>query len=306
MKETIEYYYNLSIDKLDEKDGRYYFRVNNRDYIFVFFNRTKEELRDIFNVLQEMIQKGIKPNMMIFNIKKELLTIVNGYSYVLLECSNGLEKFDIFDMLSVSKQLMLNNSSSLLYRNNWDELWSKKIDYIEYQLKELAINKTVIKNSASYYIGLSEVAISYVVNTKRKFGRPQYRLALAHRRIFYPNYRLNYMNPLSFIFDMDIRDIAEYLKAMFFKEDMEEVLEELVGFLKVRHLNDYEAQMFLSRLIYPTYYWDLYENVMNKMDDEEKLVQVIAKSRDMENFLKKAYLEISKYAQIEKIDWLIN
>ena len=28
------------------------------------------------------------------------------------------------------------------------------------------------------------------------------------------------MNPLSFIFDLEVRDVAEYLKAMFFKKDI--------------------------------------------------------------------------------------
>ena len=64
--------------------------------------------------------------------------------------------------------------------------------------------------------------------------------------------------------------------------------------------------MFFARLLYPSYYFDVYEEVMNKDRNEEDLVDIIKKCNSYEDFLKEAYLEISKYASIEKIDWLIN
>ena len=63
--------------------------------------------------------------------------------------------------------------------------------------------------------------------------------------------------------------------------------------------------MLFARLLYPTYYFDLYESIMNKDTDEEELVKVIKRVDEFELFLKKTYLEISKYAKIEKIDFLI-
>ena len=45
--------------------------------------------------------------------------------------------------------------------------------------------------------------------------------------------------------------------------------------------------------------------IMNKDTDEEELVKVIKRVDEFELFLKKTYLEISKYAKIEKIDFLI-
>ena len=70
-------------------------------------------------------------------------------------------------------------------------------------------------------------------------------------------------------------------------------------------MNVYEYQMLFARLLYPTYYFDLYESIMNKDTDEEELVKVIKRVDEFELFLKKTYLEISKYAKIEKIDFFI-
>ena len=209
-------------------------------------------------------------------------------------------------MVKISEKLVLNNNKSNLYRNNWGTLWSEKIDYFEYQVRELSIEKEVVKSSFSYYVGLAENAISYVNNTNMKYGGDAYRIVLSHRRVFYPNYKLNYLNPLSFVFDLEVRDIAEYLKAMFFKKDVGFCLDELSSYLKIRHLSLYEYQMLYARLLYPTYYFDVYEGVMNKNGDEEQLVNIIKKCDSYEEFLKKAYLEISKYAKIDKVEWIIN
>lgn len=306
MKETLEYYYGLDIESIEELDGKYHFKIENQDYFFVFYNRGIEELEDIINVSNEMVKKGINVHKILINRNNSFLTKVGEYNYILFAVSNLNEEYDIFDMVKISEKLVLNNNKSNLYRNNWGTLWSEKIDYFEYQVRELSIEKDVVKNSFSYYVGMAENAISYVNNTNMKYGMDVYRIVLSHRRVFYPNYKLNYLNPLSFVFDLEVRDIAEYLKAMFFQKDISFCLDELSSYLKIRHLSLYEYQMLYARLLYPTYYFDVYEGVMNKNGDEEQLVNIIKKCDSYEEFLKKAYLEISKYAKIDKVEWIIN
>lgn len=306
MKETLECYYGLDIESIEELDGKYHFKIENQDYFFVFYNRGIEELEDIINVSNEMVKKGINVHKILINRNNSFLTKVGEYNYILFAVSNLNEEYDIFDMVKISEKLVLNNNKSNLYRNNWGTLWSEKIDYFEYQVRELSIEKDVVKNSFSYYVGMAENAISYVNNTNMKYGGDAYRIVLSHRRVFYPNYKLNYLNPLSFVFDLEVRDIAEYLKAMFFKKDISFCLDELSSYLKIRHLSLYEYQMLYARLLYPTYYFDVYESVMNKNGDEEELVNIIKKCDSYEEFLKNAYLEISKYAKIDKIEWIIN
>ena len=63
--------------------------------------------------------------------------------------------------------------------------------------------------------------------------------------------------------------------------------------------------MFFARLLYPSYYFDIYEKIMNNEESEEKLIKYIEKSKNYELFLQKVYLEIIKYAPIERIEWLM-
>ena len=307
MKETIKYYYNIDVQNIEEKDGKYFFKYQNQDFFFVFFNRNLDELDDILKCCTNMREKGIVAHNIIVNINGEVLTKVNNYNYILMSVNKFSEEYDIFDIVNISNKLTLNNQSSRLYRNNWSLLWSEKMDYFEYQIRELGLEKKIIQESFSYYLGLAENAISYVNNTNLKYSPINSLITLSHRRIFYPNYKINFLNPLSFIFDLEVRDIAEYLKAMFFSlQNDEDVLEELKCFLQIKKLTPYEYSMLFARLLYPSYYFDLYDAIMNHDESEEKLISIIAKVDDFELFLKEAYLEISKYASIDKINWLIN
>lgn len=305
MKEIINYYYNFDIEEVEENKNYLSFKYYGEDFYFVFFNRTEEELKDIVELCIELKYKGIRVHDIILNRNNSLVTKVGENNYLLLKLNAN--KDDIIDFISVSEmtnKLKLNQNNSKLYRNNWGELWSKKVDYFEYQIKEIGKEKKVIIDSFSYYVGLAENAISYVNKINKVIGKSEYdNITLSHRRIFYPNTNLNYLNPLSFIFDLEVRDIAEYLKTEFFNG--EDSLLDLITYLKIKRLTSYSYHMLYARLLYPSYYFDIYEDVMNNNGDEERLVKIISKVSDYEYFLNLAYEEISKYTNLEKVDWLI-
>ena len=307
MRETIKYYYNIDVDNIEELDGNYHFIFNNKDYFFVYYNRKLEELDDIISCSRSMKERNIDCHDILLNRDGQVLTKVGEYNYILFSVNGLKEEFNIMDISLFNKKLILNEKSGSIYRNNWGSLWSEKVDYFEYQIRELGLNKPIISDTFSYYIGLAENAIAYVNSTSKNLQRTLFdHVVVSHRRIFYPNIKLNYLNPLAFVFDIEVRDVAEYLKAMFFSEEEEEVIIELESYLKANKLSMYGYQMLYARLLYPSYYFDIYEQIMNNDKDEEKLVYIVSKVDDYELFLKKAYLEITKYAPIEKIDWLIN
>ena len=95
MKETIEYYYNLKIDNLLMQNGNYYFTINSSDYYFVEYLRTVKELEDIVLCYNELKQNNIVVHDLIYNIKNELLTDIEGKKYILLKINKKNEKFDI-------------------------------------------------------------------------------------------------------------------------------------------------------------------------------------------------------------------
>ena len=306
MKDIINYSYNFDIDSVKDYKNYSTFTYNGECFYFVFFNRTEDELKDIVKIIYELKNKGIKVHDIIINRDKLILTKVGNVNYLLLKLNNKEDEvINFVSLVEQSDRLKLNTNNSKLYRNNWGELWSKKIDYFEYQIKEIGKDKQIILDSFSYYVGLAENAISYVNKINKVIGMSDNdTITLSHRRIFYPNISLNYYNPLSFIFDLNVRDVAEYLKVEFFNN--EDSMLDLKTYLKMKRLTPYSYHMLYARLLYPSYYFDLYEDAMNNSSyDNKRIVEVVSKVHDYELFLKNAYLEISKYTNLEHIDWIM-
>ncbi len=305
MKETLNYYYNLTISEVEKWGNIYRFNLHDDQFYFVPLKRNNSELNDLLEVTKELKMKGLPVHDLILNRFNSLITNVYNTNYILLKpLGNIYEEYDLNSIVNLSHSLTLTENKSQLYRISWNKLWSDKIDYFEYQIRELGKDKTIILNSFSYYIGLGENAICYVNSTLINYKPTSLdKVSLSHRRIKYPNYKLNFFNPLSFIFDLEIRDIAEYLKSAFFAG--ENALSYLSSILKHNKYSIYSLQLLYARLLYPTYYFDLYEEIMNNDLEEETLIPIIEKSEAYETFLKDAYYEISRYAPIERVEWLL-
>lgn len=305
MKDEIGYYYNLYPETIDEANDRCSFYVGNIKYLFVPYLRPVEDLEELYYLNDELLQKRIPSHTIVTNKDKKVLTKYRDANFILLRLNADDNKLiTLTDMNLLANSLRFKKTKSNLYRSDWSELWSKKIDYFEYQIREVGKGKEVILNSFSYYVGLAENAIAYAseANNDDKAGENDI-ITLSHRRIFYPNYALNYFNPLSYIFDLEIRDIAEYIKAMFFENhNVWEVIDE---YFSKKSFTAYSYRMFFARLLFPSYYFDIYEDVLNKNKDEQELIPIIEKVDEYEEFLAEMYIYINKRVSIPRVEWLI-
>ena len=303
MKDVIETNYNIPVDNIIESNNISSFVFEKETYIFAFFNRSLAELKELVDCCVDLKNAGLKTLIFIPNNRNSFVTKVNDDNYVLLQLiPNYKEVVDLEEIIDNNKKYIVSNKYQQLYRNKWATLWSKKLDYYEYQVHELGKDKTIILNSFGYYAGLATNAIALVNSCSRLYNPQVDHLVLAHRRIFFPNYRLNYYNPINFIFDIETRDIAEYIKKAFFYN--QDALLDLVTYLRSSKISSYSGQMLFARLLYPSYYFDVYDRIMNSNANQDQLIDIIKRVDEYELFLKKAYREISKYASIEKIDWL--
>ncbi len=306
MKELLKNYYNVYDIDIIENTVFSYFVFQNKKYLFMPYLRSEEEFKDLLQLNGELINKGFPTGKFIANKENSYFTFYNGKRYVLLEMDlNNHTEYNVLDMIRFTDQLVVNNTKTILYRNHWAELWSSKIDYFEYQIRQLGKDKPVILNSFSYYVGLAENAISYVNSTNQKYQKtPNEKITLQRKRVVFPNITLNYFNPLYYVIDIEMRDVASYFKSLFFNS-YEDLWIEVNAYLNTRKLSLYGYQMLYARLLYPSFYFDVYEKVMEKELEEEALLPIINKVDDYELFLKDMYVLLSKYAPIERVEWLL-
>lgn len=307
MEQFLKYFYDIYIDTIYKKDDKYYFYKNNSLFCIVKNYRLPEELKDILEICYEM-QNKFPVSQIIFNKFGQVSSNYDNNNYILLKINTSMSSdITINDIEKINNNLFLNKDKRELYRNNWAKLWESKIDYFEYQIKELGRNKKIILNSFSYYIGLAENAIS-IANICELYNKDKMneKIVLSHRRINYPCMEYEFYNPLEYIFDIQVRDVSEYLKSMFFYTDKNYTIKELKKYLLNTRLSNYEANMLYARLLYPTYYFDIYEKVIEDLKEENELLDIINKVDEYEYFLKEAYYELSKIYKIEQINWIIN
>lgn len=307
MKELLKTYYNLYDVEIIENSQYSYFVFRDKKYFLVPYIRSDEELKELLEMNEELLKKGIPTNQFILNNQNSYITLYNGKKYVLLEMqANCLEEYNVLDMVKFSDKLVISSKKSILYRNHWAELWSAKADYFEYQIRQLGKDKSIILNSFSYYIGLMENAIAYVNSTTKKYQLSvQERITLQRKRVVFPNVAMNYFNPVHYVIDIEVRDIASYFKSLFFNS-YEDLFTEVRAFLKVRKLGLYGYQLLYARLLYPSFYFDIYEKVMEGEMEENALIPILNKAEDYELFLKDMYFILSQYAPIERVEWLVN
>ena len=293
MKDMIKFYYNLDGEIVEDNLDCALFLCDDTYYYFIKYNRTQEELNDILQVVKEMQDKHIKSDEVIPNIHGTYLT----NEHVLVKISYFLnDELTIKDIMRYNKQLHLSSK----YVNNWANLWKEKIDYLEYQIRELGKDKKILIHSFSYYIGMAEDALLMLSKIERRYS-PNSHLVLSRVRVGYPAYAKDYFNPVQYIFDNPMRDIAEYLKSKFFAgEDIQEDLKCVFS----QPYTPYEYNMFYARMLYPSYYFDLYEDIILNKKEEKELYAMLNKIDDYEYFLKDLYFYLSKYCQIEQVEWI--
>ena len=291
MKNTINYYYNLNINTIHQKEKNYYFKANNKNYLLLKCTNI-EEPDDIYR-LNIYLSQILPVHRIVLNVNNEVITKINDSNYLLLELFSNNNKINLNNIIELSN-IRIPFSVDKLKRNDWYNLWIKKVDYFEYQLSQIGKKYPLIRESFNYYIGLAENAIILVNNID--FNNIP--LGLSHRRI--TNMSFNLYNPLNIVIDARIRDVCEYFKFCFFNNI--DISMELELFLSYNSFNIDEAKLFLARMFFPTYYFDLYEKIIDNEIDESEIKKVIIKADNYEKILKQVYYHF-KNNQIN-IEWL--
>ena len=300
MKNVIKYYYNLDISKIVKKDKNYYFWLDNRKFYFFVFDRPLEDAKPLFEITKQMINANLLVHEIIINKDKDIITTVNNIPYILMEVYiNEEEKITITELVYFNRSTFNLRFPKALLRDNWTSLWESKIDYFEYQLAQLGKKYPLIVDSFSYFVGLSENAISYI-----KFNRIDSSIyCINHRRIKSKDTMLELYNPLNFVIDYQVRDFSEYVKTKFFEGyDVMEIIKE---YFRRNTLKVSELKLFYARLLFPTYYFDVYDDILEGSRKEEDIILVFSKIGEYEQFLYEIWeYFLSFNIQIDIPDWI--
>ena len=60
----------------------------------------------------------------------------------------------------------------------------------------------------------------------------------------------------------------------------------------------------MGRMLYPSFYFDICEKIINEREEESKLVPIIKRSKEYEEYVDKIFTIINEKSKIKNIDWL--
>lgn len=287
MKSIVNYYYNFFPDTINKKYGGFYFVDKNNMYLLIELLIEPDELLFIY---EKLMAYKISNYIIIYNKDNSIITSYNEKKYILfvINCNpNEIIKFNEQIFIQIDREA------------NWSELWSNRIDYYEVQINELELNKNIVLHSVQYYIGLAENAISIANNFEININEE---CSIQHYRMPVPITKGDYFNPGNMIVDISIRDAAEYIKSSFFIEKRD--INYYIDYIKNMHLTDLTANLFLARLLYPTYYFDLFDDIILNDRNENDLIDIINFQQSYENLLKDIYDLFMRNFQMININWL--
>ena len=274
---------------MDNIDNNGYFSYNNHLFCLYQYHRNIGEINSLVILNNYMITNGVHVNKIILNNLNQAITYFENKNYVLLLINYSYKDgFFNFVLAPINKNL------SILNRNNWAYLWSIKVDYVEYQIRHIENNYPLLNESVNYYIGLSENAISYF----KMLFLDKVPLYINHRRIN----KDDLYNPLELVIDYKVRDIGEYIKYTFFKK--EKSIYDIKKMLSTINLNNIDYYLLYNRLLFPSYYFDVYEKIINNNLDEKQIENIINFSSNYEELLYEIYIFIKRKVNILGIEWI--
>ncbi|MFA5602780.1 MAG: hypothetical protein WDA21_03530 [Bacilli bacterium] len=305
MKNVINYYYNLYPEVIRQINNHFLFPINNDKYYLVPYERPLNEIKDIFSLHQELIKKNILVHEIILNKENQPLTYVNNIPYILMKVYvNDIKAGDLSDIHDIALKSIGVQYNPSLSRINWFQLWTNKVDYLEYQISEFGKKYPILSDSISYYIGMAENAISYIkYTTIESKTMPLDAFVVSHRRIEKDATLYDFYNPLNLIVDHKVRDLSEYIKTSFYEN--KNIWPELHEYFTHNPFSEYGLRFLFGRLLYPSYYFDIFEKIIDQKMKEEEIIPIINKVSDYEEYLYDIYNYLNTITFIPKVEWLI-
>ena len=303
MKDTINYYYNLNPDKINKIFNYYYFYINNELYYFVEYNRKYEDRFIIYDFNQEMIRNNILVNEIIDNRNNNVVTINNSIPYILMRIVVNINKSISLSEINYLASKNIHYDDKLM-RGNWGYLWMNKIDYLEYFTDHNYKKYPLVVDSFNYFVGMAENAISYVNYVVNNI-KPDYSDygVISHDVISINDTVYCLYNPLNIIIDHKARDVSEYIKKSFFNDNFN-IFDELDEYFKYNYFSFYGISLILARVMYPSFYFDLYDQIINGRINESEILKITSRTNEYEEYLRDVFNYFKKFYQIKEINWI--
>lgn len=300
MKNIINYFYNLNITELTSKDNIYSFYDNDELYHFYIYNNNIKNI-DLTKDIDDSLKKDTLIHEIIINKDNSIITYYNNIPYILCKINININKPITLGEINYLASKVISTNSKVTY-HSWQDLWSIKMDYLEKVINENGKKYPIIVDSFNYFVGMAENAISYYNNLSNK-EVDNNSLVISHRIININDTVYAIYDPVNIIIDHKARDIAEYIKYSFFSDNTN-IFKELNVYFKYNYYTKDDVVMLLARVLYPSFYFNMYEDIMINSKEEKIITNITSKLDKYELYLAKVFKYFNNFYNLPVPEWL--
>ena len=293
----IDYFYGIKIDNIEFDNKNYFFIY--KGYLYkLYVIDTEIDINLVVNINKAMVGRTLISKIIV-NQLGNYISNYNGVSYILMKIyADNKRRISINDIDYLGNSLYTNKTIS-----NWGVLWSKKIDYLENLISQFGKKYPIMVNSFNYFVGMAENAISYFNSIK---FTENYSYYISHKVMNIDKVVDCFYNPLNIIFDYKVRDIAEYIKKVFFCGDYDKskIYNEINKYFSNNKFTITDIRLLIARLLYPSFYFELYEKILVEGKNEKIILDVVSNIDDYEKYLNGIISYFKKQYGVDDIKWL--
>lgn len=300
MKNIINYFYNLNITKLTNKDNIYSFYDNDELYHFYIYNNNIKNI-DLTKDIDDSLMKDTLIHEIIINKDNSIITYYNNIPYILCKINININKPITLGEINYLSSKVISTNSKITY-HSWQDLWSIKMDYLEKVINENGKKYPIIVDSFNYFVGMTENAISYYNNLSNK-EVDNNSLVISHRIININDTVYAIYDPVNIIIDHKARDIAEYIKYSFFSNNSN-IFKELNIYFKYNYYTRDDVVILLARVLYPSFYFNMYEDIMINSKEEKIITNITSKLDKYELYLARVFKYFNNFYNLPIPEWL--
>lgn len=294
MNNAILYFFDINPLELKKINDNYYFKSQNSNYVVYLYDRNIDEALEIYYLNLELLNNGLNGYIIVLTKNNEVLFMYSNKYYVLMRIPNIKNRTITFSDILLFRYIP-NIKIKLLDKSNWSYNWSGKIDFIEYQFEQIKNKYPLIEKSIHYFIGIWENGISYM-NENYRYDKEK---VVCHKRITTDMDILQFLNPINFVIDYLERDIGDYLKSFAFSKNYS--IKSIEFFLK--RFDRSSIILIISRLLFPSYYFDIYEDIVLDKVKEDNIEEILKKKNNVLKIINIIFDKYSNY-NITSIFWI--
>ncbi|MFD1737757.1 spore coat putative kinase YutH [Bacillus salitolerans] len=332
MKKYLQSLYNIEVDHVGNFRSFEKYKYKNGTYLVVPVSHIDPgELDEISQLGDYFYYKGDQHVATIVKNKRgEIISKADEGMFVLLKCPSNAS----YRNSSIGAELAKFHHNGrripfpvqkLIRIGQWKNLWEKRLDQMEqFWLKKLTDHpgetfERLFIESFPYYVGLTENAIQYLVDTEIDDQPKEIDAGtVCHHRFSSDcwNEKEFMKLPTDWVFDHPSRDLVEWIRADFWSGKNREnrnAYNMLAEYESVSPLSSFSYRLLYSRLLFPVHYFECIERYYRTNDEGVKsesvleLKNILKRSVQYEQLLKNIHATLSqrvRYQNLPKVNWI--